>query len=218
MISARQTLNILNESLASNNGFIDPIFSMSITPNNYTDNAVPALVTISAAITLNDAISVAWVLKQGVLFIDSDTTTTINRTYTAPSANTIYTLTVDYTGGLTSKSTQANVVVEKPAYFGQLHNPSDDIVIAADLIPFLPILTYSVQSVVANLITLVLTHTGRIVFVSPYSYGTVFDIVDEMDLSVINEFNIIDDTVNSRFIYTKINTVIPGTYKYKLQY
>ena len=224
MISAKQVKNILEYSLQST-GFIEPVLNLAVTPNNYTELYLtlnPGTNSVIGSIVANDATGISWVLKKNGVTVSSGTGLSISFAEAKPAVNTVYTLEATYTGGATTKSVSTNVIVEKTAYYGQLTLPTDDIVVATDLLPFINpaglVLDYCGQQFIGNLFTMVLTNTGRICLVSPYSYGTVVDIVDENDISAINEFNLVNDIPNSRYIYTMINTISAGTYKYKIQY
>lgn len=219
MISAKQATNILNKSLASNNGFIEPTLSLSVSPNNYTTGGpITGNVIITGAITLNQATAMSWVVKENGTTVSSGVSLSVNVSRPKPVLITTYELEIFYTGGLTTKSTFTYVIVTEAAYYGQLPAPGNNIIVDTDLDSFLPGLSFNNQVFVGNLFSMTLLNTGRIVFVSPDSYGPVIDIVDENDTSVLNEFNVIYYTANSQTIYVKINTVVAGTYQYKLQY
>jgi hypothetical protein len=219
MISARQAKNIIDYSLQSTAGFIEPVISFYVTPNNYSTIDVGiTTINFTGTIIQNNATLISWQIKQGSTVLNSGTSNSINFTMPKPILTTTYSLVVSYTGGLTTQTLSAMVLVTEPALYGQLPLPSDNISIASDLLPFISGLNSSNQQFIGNLFNLTLTNTGRIVFVPPHSFGIVIDIVDENDQSVMNEFNFIDDISNSRYIYVSTNTLTSGIYKYKLQY
>ena len=69
-----------------------------------------------------------------------------------------------------------------------------------------------------NLFTINALNTGRIVIVVPNSFGTLLDIADNTDSSVISSFNLVVDTPNNRKIYVSKLALTPAVYRYKLVY
>ncbi len=76
-------------------------------------------------------------------------------------------------------------------------------------------LSSSSKTLIINLFDVIAIGTGRLCFVIPDSYGTVTDLEDNTDSSVLSQFNIVVDAVNSRKFYVSINAVTAATYKYK---
>jgi hypothetical protein len=226
MTSARQIFNILQYTFSGSNNnvnpntFVEPTATFSVTPTTYSLIAAPANITVIGSIIPNDATNITWEVYDGVSVspVLSGSNNVINGVLPPPTIDTTYTLLVSYIGGnalleLTSVVNPYNVT-----YVGQLPLPSDNITVAADLVPFLSGLTSLSEAEALLLMTVTANYIGRIVIVVPDDYGTLLNIADENDLSALAEFNTIVDAPNNQKIYIKINTVTPGSYKYKLIY
>ena len=226
MTSARQLLNILAYTLSGDNSnvnrttFVEPTATFSVTPTTYAVESAPANMTVTGSIIVNDAVNVTWEVYDGVSIspVLTGSNNVINATLDTPLIPTTYTLVVTYTGGNETLEVVSQVNPYYSTYVGQLPTPSDDITVAADLTPFLAGLVGLSYTDALELMTITAAYIGRLVLVIPDSYGTLTDISDENDLSVINEFNVVVDAPNNQKIYVKIDTVTPGSYKYKLVY
>lgn len=219
MISARQTKNIIEYSLLGVTAFIEPEIDFSISPNNYLSNAIPGTITLSGSIVANDATNISWIFMQGVSVLASGTgLSPLFVVNPAPTITKEYSLLVTYTGGATSQFLVKTVTVTDPGLYGQLTGPTDNIIVESDLDPFVGGLDEGGEELFINLFTITAAATARLVIVVPHSYGIPTDIVDDNGDSVYSEFNLIDDVGDSRYIFTGINTVTPGTYKFKVVY
>ncbi len=221
MISARQNKNMLEWMFASGADFTAPTAIFTVSPNTYTTAAVPAGVTLSGTITLNDATLTDWTIMQGTTMLATGTGTSVSHALvTIPSAvgTTSYSLVVNYTdnnSNALSLVVPTSVVVTAVGLYGQLAT-GVDIAISTDLTALIEAtLTSTSKSVIINAFDIVAATTGRIIFIIPDSYGTPTDLEDGSGLDVSSQFNQVVDAINSRTIWTSINMVIPATYTYK---
>jgi len=116
-----------------------------------------------------------------------------------------YTMTVTYLDSASVTQTVICVVsllVTSAALYGQINNPSQAIVLPADLTPYLPSLTVSNQSIIINLFSVVATNTGRIVIVVPDSYGTVTSITDNTSSNITAQFSVVNYVANNSKFHT----------------
>jgi len=228
MISARQLKNILDTSFSSNpiTGTVAPTATMTATPNNYYDVDTPLSVIIDATITANDGLNITWDLRDPVnVSILTGSASTISHTLVSEPTSAgvhTYTLIMSYGDALgnnyTTNSTVAITVLSK-AMAGQLALPGDDITVPGDLTaPIEATLSALSKTQSINLFSINAVNTGRIVIVVPDSFGTLLDIADNTDLSVISSFNLILDAPNNRKIYVSKLALTPAVYRYKLVY
>jgi len=227
MISSQQLKQILTFSFTNGSSFVAPTCSIIATPSLYTTDSVPGSVVITGTLVPNDGTNISWTLTA------SGSTTALligtgnSLTYNIPSVPAIagsysYNWNITYednTGTTLSLVCPITITVTASAKYGQLANPGDNIVIAADLTPAIEgTLTVTNQSFIINLFPLIASNTGRIVIVVPDSYGAVTSITDNTNLDVTSQFNIINDVVNSRKIYVGINAVTPNTYYFRINF
>jgi hypothetical protein len=228
MISAKQLKNILDSSLGSAtiSAFTVPTAELTATPNSYNDVDAPISVTISGTITPNDGLNITWDLKDpSNVSLATGTGKTISHLLASePTAVGSYTYTLsigyeDTSGNAYQTSATVLVTVTTKSLVGQLALPGDDITIAADLTPTIEA-TFSqlsqIQSI--NLFSINAVNTGKIVIVVPNIFGTLLDISDNTDSSVIGEFSMVADAANDRKIYVSNLALTPGVYRYKLVY
>ena len=232
MISAKQTKNILSHMFSTVSGFNAPTATFAVAPTTYDDLSVPAPggVTFSGTITPNDAIAPVgaingWSIMNGATTLASGTGNTVAHTLvTIPSVigTYSYNLVVSYTDNLAqilSLIIPVTIIITGVGYYGQLALPGDTITIPADLTaPILATFTSTTQPTMINLFTVTAVNTGRVVLVIPYSWGTLSDISDNTNATVLSEFTLVDDPGNSREIYTTDLALVPGTYYYKVTF
>jgi hypothetical protein len=228
MISARQLKNILDNSFSSNSvsGFAAPTAILTATPDYYYESDTPISVTIDGVITPNDGVSITWDLRDSsnVSLISGFGNTISHVLLAEPTTVGVYTYTliIDYqdaNGSNFTTNATVNVTVLAKTLVGQLALPGDDITIPGDLTPAIEgTLTDLSQLQSINLFTITAVNTGRIVIVVPDSFGTLLDISDNTDSSVLSEFNTIVDASNSRKIYVSKLALTPAVYRYKLVY
>jgi hypothetical protein len=225
MISAKQVKQILDYSFSGGNGFLIPEATLFISPSQYTNNAIPGGVSITGTITPNDGTSINWVLRD-----DNNSTPIASGSGNAVSHNLVsvptdinnysYSLIVNYKDAnqvIKSFTQSVTLVVSSPALIGQLQNPSDDILVPGDLTAGIEgTLSIKTQNQIINLFSLSAVNVGRVLFVIPDSYGSVTDIADNTDNSVIDQFDVIADAPNQRSIFITKNTLVPGTYFFKI--
>jgi len=224
--SAKQVFNILQYTFSGNNtnvnpnNFVEPTATFSIKPGTFSLLTPPANLIVEGSIIPNDATNITWEVYDGVSVspVLTGSNNVINSTLPTPTEDTTYTLRVIYIGGNELLELTSFVDPYDVTYIGQLPLPGDNITIAANLTPFLPGLVVTSQEDALLLMTITAANIGRLVFVVPDNYGTLLDISDENDSSVLNEFNVVIDSPNNQKIYVKIDTVTPGSYKYKLIY
>lgn len=228
MISAKQLKNILDSSFSSNSvsAFAIPTATLTATPNNYYETDVPISVTIDGVITPNDGTSITWDLRDSTnVSLVTGSGNTISHTLASEPTSVgvyTYTLIIDYlddNGSSFSTNATVNVTVLSKALVGQLALPGDDITIPGDLTPAIEATLTGLSQVQSiNLFTITAAATGRIVIVVPDSFGTLLDISDNTDSSVLSEFNTIVDASNNRRIYVSKLALTPAVYRYKLVY
>jgi hypothetical protein len=230
MISAKQLKNIIDYMMTDSTDNLAPTATFTITPDTYTLTAVPASVSLSGAITLNDGTLTSWAITESASGTAIATGTGTSVSATLPAVGTIptsvgtytYYLTVYYTdatGTASSILVSDSLSVTAEALIGQL-NGTEDLVLPADLTGGMEAtLSTTDKATLINLFTVTASAAagyGRIIFVIPDSYGVVSSIEDGAGLDVLSQFNVIIDAPNSRTLYTAINTVTTGSYDYKI--
>lgn len=229
MISAKQLKKVLDYSFTAGSNFVAPTCDLFATPGFYTINNVPASVTISGTITPNDGTVTGWSLKDHtnttvlvgtgniISYVDSGG---INPLPTTTGSYT-YTLTVNYTdNNLASQSMicLVNLLVTSSSLYGTYttNTPVLDLVTYNATPAIEAGLTVTDQNTIINLFDVVVSGVEQVFIIVPDSYGTVLDIADENDSSVITEFTTIPDPSNSRTIYARTTTLTSNTYQYKV--
>lgn len=228
MISAKQFKVILDSAFSGDPilSFTPPVASFTISPNTYNVGAAPNPLVFNIAITANDGAFISWEIKR----TDNNTTVTSGTSLTAtyslstniPDAAGLYSysLIINYKYNNETQiaiTKTATVLVNALAYVGQLANASSDITNASQVDNILlSTLTSKTYDKIANLFTMQLTRSAKIIFVVPMSFGNVSRIEDENDLDVTNEFTLITDNTNLRYIYVSNNnfTIITELYKF----
>jgi len=229
MISAKQLKKLLDYSFTTptSSGAV-PTATFSANPNMYGTTVLPTSVALTGVITLNGATNLLWDITtpDGTL-LNTGFTTSVFHTLSGaavPSVagSTTYTLNVSYsnrTGTGFNASFLTSVTVTDVVKVGQLPDPGDDIIASADLTVFIEDTLASLEiTEVINLFSVNAINTGRILMVIPYSFGTVTSIQDNLDVVITSEFNVVDDSTNSRKIYITQNVLTPATYHYKFTF
>lgn len=226
MTSAKQIYNIIEYTFSGENNnivnpdFVEPTATFSVTPVLFSLDNPPANLTAAGAITPNSASNITWEVYDGVSVspILSGSGTVVSGIIKTPTADTTYQLKIMYSGGNEELSVYSTVDTYEDTLIGQLPAPGIILVTADNLTPYEAGLTHISESESKSFFEINASATGRIVIVVPNSYGTLLDIADENDNSALNEFTTINDVGNDRIIYSKIDTVTTGRYKYKLIY
>jgi len=226
MISSKQVRNILEYSFEQDPNFTAPTATIFAAPDSYDTDNVPAAIVFSGNIVQNDGDNITWTITDALTSTTqaagSGLSPALNMTTGIPTTSGVYTyyLNVFYEkpdSSNASFSVPVDIVVEVIGSYGQLDGPTANIVIPADLTPAIEAtFTTTNQQGVINLFTVTAPFTGRIVFVIPDAWGTVTSIEDGGGLNVMDQFNAVVDAPNNRIIYVSINTVVAGTYDYKL--
>jgi hypothetical protein len=227
MISARQLKNILDTSFSAGAGTsaISVTATFTASPSTYLNTSIPGTVALSGTIVPGvGALFVTWQIKDNLNNI-LETGVGNNVAYSLTAIPTTigshpYTLFVFYqdaTGTPFSDSFTTVVGVTSVIKVGQLLLPGDDITVPGDLSGGLEatFATYTNTEAI-NLFPITTDHTGRLVIIVPDYYGTLSDISDNTDSSVLTEFHVVTDSVNGRKMYVSLNAVTPATYHYKL--
>jgi hypothetical protein len=225
-ISAKQVKQILDNSFTEGSDFLPPAISFVASPSVYSNLAVPSSVNLNVQITANQATNISWTIynSSSIALTTGSSLSSVFTVLVPPSSIGVfpYTLQVTYqnnSGVTITTSTIANISVLESGFRGQFLSPTTNITTAADLTSeLLEELTPALQTNFINLFGINATETGRICFVIPNSFGIVLDISDNTDSSVLNSFNIINDVVNNRKIYTTINALTPNNYFYRLHF
>lgn len=227
MISARQTKNIIDYMFTSvSSGFIIPTAVLTATPSLYTTSNFPGAIILNGTITMNSGVLTNWTITDAVSTIlaagtNNTPVKAILDKNTMPSTvgSHGYYLNVYYTDtNGNNLSILASTVINVTTYarYGQLSNPSDNIVVPVDLTPFELGLATSDQNTIINTFNLVALNTARLVFTIPDSFvGTVTGLEDGVGLDILSQFNVIYDVTNLRTIYVSINVLTPATYNFK---
>jgi hypothetical protein len=231
MISGKQVKQILEYSFTAGTGFLAPSSTFIATPSLYTVDTVPGSVILSGVLLVNDGLNITWtitnaggtVLTSGSVAVGVSVANISHSLGVIPSSasSNIYNLNVTYedtTGTTFMFTVPTTVTVTASAKIGQLDNPTDNILVAADLVPFEAGLTLTTQDNIINLFSIVASNTARIVIVIPNAYGTVTDISDNTDSSVLAEFNVVNDGPGARKIYVGTLPLTPATYYYKITF
>jgi hypothetical protein len=228
MISAKQLKGILDKSFSTEPilSFTPPSAILTASPDTYTTITVPASITFSSTIVVPGTLTLlSWDLKDELdNILTSGVTTNVSYVLNTPPSTVstpTYNLVVYYSYEGTSYSIifPATVIISVESLVGQLANPGDDITIPGDLTaPIEATLTSKTKLQVINLFAITAAVTGRIVLVVPDSYGTLLDIQDNTDSTVLSQFDLVLDPTNSRRIYVSISALTPATYNYKLVY
>jgi hypothetical protein len=233
MISGKQFKNMIDYMLQGGlsssrvGGFIDPTATFTAAPTSYTDSLLPVSIVLSGTITPNSGVVTSWAITAGTsptpIAVGTNNVPTVTLSGgSIPAAIGTYNyyLTVYYTdSNLATQSflVSSMVIISATALYGQLANPGENIIIAADLTPGIEAtLTVTDKATMINVFNIIALNTARIVIVVPDSYGTVTAIEDGSALDVTSQFNVIVDAPNTRTIYVSLNTVTPATYSYKL--
>jgi hypothetical protein len=226
MISAKQLKNILDHSFSASAGTSAVLLSATFTaaPSQYNNTSIPGSVILSGTIVPNGALLVTWVIKNALgTILESDSGNNVSHSLAA-IPTTIgshpYALIVSYqdgTGTSFTASFTAVVTVTTLMKVGQLLLPGDDLIVSGDLSGALEgtFPTYTSTQAI-NLFAVTTSRTARLVIIVPDSYGTLSDISDNTDSSVLNQFKVVPDFVNNRKLYVSLNAVTPATYHYKL--
>jgi hypothetical protein len=227
MISAQQLKQALDYSFLSGINTTIPSISLNVTPATYTTEAPPSSLSFTGLIIPNDAISFTWALYNANTntLLATGSTSTIDFTLNTPPltvGNTIFNLVLTYnTANLTNITTTVStaILVTLAAKYGQLAEPGDNILASTDLTnEILGTFSNISQNTLANLFTVVLSGSGRLVFVIPDSYGTVSMISDNQNTNITNNFNVVTDLVNARKIYVSFAPITAGTYYYQFTF
>ena len=226
MISAQQMKEVINYMFSGTPGFIAPtsIFTSSVA--SYSVTNPPGSVVLSGIITPNNGIITSWSIadsSSAVLGTGTNNSPSVTLSGSGLLPSTIglktYFLTTFYTdtnGVNLSYVVPVSFNVTSNILIGQL-STGVDIILPTDLDSTIEnSLASTTQDTVINLFDVVATTTGRCIFVVPDGLGSVTDISDNTNSSVLSQFNLVIDGTNSRKIYTQINQVTPGTYKFKL--
>ena len=220
MPGSRQILSMLQKSLQATS-FLEPTAVLTVNPSSYLSTNIPSSITFDISILFNDATGLSWTLTDS---LGNTLTTGISNTDTyvltnPPTSVSTYTLTLNYTGGIGIKTFITTVRIDTPAYVGQLSGPSDNIVVPADLTAaILTTLDAKSLGTIVNFFPVTFANVARTVFVLPYSFGVPTALADDNDSDITDEFTLVNDTANGRYIYVRINTVTPGTYNFKVIY
>ena len=100
MISARQTKNIIDYMFGNGPAFTAPTATFSAAPASYTDDAVPAGITLTGTITPNDGIITSWTITNLSTTLASGTGNTVSHaliSIPATAATYTYSLNIQYT-------------------------------------------------------------------------------------------------------------------------
>jgi hypothetical protein len=213
MISAKQFKVILDSAFSGAPvlNFTPPTATFTVVPTNYSVANIPVSLSFSGAITSNQGTNITW----SIIRVSDNTVVAAgngNSVSSLVSSNIPnlpgsykYKLSVAYRYNnvpQTNIDKYVDVLVYANAYVGQLSGPSADINTVGDLTPaILSTLTTKSFQEVANWFPIVSNVTARIIFVIPNSFGALDRIEDSDDNSVLNEFNVLDDSANSRKIY-----------------
>jgi len=227
MISARQLKNILDKTFSGTpiTSFVAPTAVLTVTPNSYTTNLVPGSVAFSGTITPNEGTFVSWELKNsGGTVLTTGSSNSVSYTLNSPPSSLgtyVYSLYTSYTNPNTLATevliTNVNLVVGVNAKFGQLDGPSRNITNAADLTtPLENALDEKSKLQLINLFSLTAAISARAVIVIPNSYGTVIDIQDNSDQTIINQLTLVNDNINNRKIYVSDLLTPTVTYYFKV--
>jgi len=222
MISAKQFKVILDSAFSGNAilSFNPPTAVFTITPSTYNVGQAPGNLSFNVAITANDGAFISWEIKR----LDNNATvttgtllsTTYNLTTNIPAVAGAYSyslvISYKYNNNIQAPITKiATVLVSAQAYVGQLANAGADITSVNQVDnTLLSTLTAKNFEGVANLFALPLTRTAKVIFVVPMSYGTVSLLSDENDLNILNQFTLLTDNSNSRYIYVSNNALAAG--------
>ena len=224
MISGQQLKQVLSYSFTNGTSFMAPTGTFIATPSAYTTNSLPASVTLNGSLIPNNAVNITWTIT------DSLGTTLLtglgnSSNYTLPTipntiGNKVYNWNISYqdgNGNNYSLILSTTVYVTAAANIGQLNGAGVNITVPGDLTPAIEAtLTSTDKPTLINLFAITASNTGRIVIVIPDSYGTVSDIQDNTDSTVLSQFNVVTDPGNNRKIYVGTNAVTPATYNYKI--
>jgi hypothetical protein len=231
MIGARQTKNILDKTLQSNNGLVDLTANFVASQNYYTESNVPSngSINLIGSITANNATSITWSLFEvgNATALQTGSSTSINYLLsTSPTISKSYNLVINYTLGSLSKSKTitTQILVTKAAYVAQLPYAVTGGLTNSEFNTILTNPLYSSlfqprnQEYISNFFTITAAvSSANLIFSIPFSFGPVVNIMDENDSDVLNEF-LVDTASGVNRIYTMINPVVPGSYKYKIQF
>lgn len=224
MISAKQIKAILDYSFSAGSNFLAPAGSFIATPSSYTSTSLPSSVVLNGSLIPNDATNITWTIKNNIgttLLAGVGNTCSFTLPSVPTSGSNVYTWEIAYLDTNNNALTlilPTTVFVSTPGLYGQLPTPSDNISVFGDLVPFAGALSEGDQNFFINLFEVVCTHNGRITIVVPNTFGTLQDISDNTDASVLSQFNVVNDVPNNRKIYTTINSVAAGSYYFKLIY
>lgn len=227
MISGQQLKEVIEHMFSGTAGFILPTATWTSYPLSYPATTLPASVSLYGVITGNSGVITSWSIT------DSSAAVLATGTNGSPSVSltgglipstiglNTYFLTVFYTdanGAASSFVESTSFSVTSDVSIGQLAT-GVDIILPADLTGGIEsTLNVTTQQDIINLFDVVATTTGRVIFVIPDSLGSVTDISDNTNSSVLTQFNEVDDTANNRKIFTQINQVTPATYKFKISF
>jgi hypothetical protein len=214
MISGQQLKQILDFSLTNGTGFIAPSCGLIATPASYLDTGLPASIALTDTIIPNDGVLISWTITDpSNVAIATGLTVAVSHSVTGGNIPTvigsyIYTLTITYTnsGNTYYIVCPVTVVVSAEASYGQnIVSPVPGVS-----------LTTTDQVGIINPFTIIIAtgDVSNIVIIVPDAYGTVSDIEDQNDASVIAEFNAVNAAGFTT--YTRINTSTEGTYQYKV--
>jgi hypothetical protein len=224
MISSQQLKQVLTYSFTNGISFVGPAGTFIASPSVYTNLVLPGSVTLTGSIIPNDAVNITWSITNsiGTLLLSGTGNTSSYTLPVVPSTTgvNVYYWNINYqnnSGANLSLILNATVTVTSSSLVGQLNGAGVNIVIPADLTaPIEATLTTTSQLAMINLFAITAVYTGRLVIVIPDDYGTVVDIQDNTDSTVLSQFNLVVDAPNNRKIYVGINAVTPATYNYKI--
>ena len=226
MIGSKQVKQIIDYSFSYGAGsFLSPEATFIATPNSYTATSPPGgNIILSGSIIPNDGTDISWVITNSVgtpLADGVDNTPSHSIAPPASIGSYTYNLNVSYkndVGTTIAFVIIAVIVVSADGKVGQLDGPGDDFTTPAefDVLNVEGGFIFKTNSDVINLFSFEVTSTARTVIVIPDSFGSVVDIQDNTDNSVLSQFNTVADVGNTRTLYVTDLALTPGTYFYKV--
>jgi hypothetical protein len=238
MISSKQLNNILKHSFSGGSGnFLAPTANFIANPSNYIN--APSTVLLSGSILPNDGVNINWNVTRSnsTTPIASGSGTSVNVTLSGSGTNLEvptaintygYNLNITYEDDQNSSystTVSTSITVSSAAKIGQLTSPSHDF---TDIAGYNTLnsgstlengFTSKTQNQVINLFeyNATVSPSGKIVIIIPNIYGTLNDIQDNTDSSVLTQFeNPISDSSNNRILYVTKNNLSPAVYHFKL--
>lgn len=228
MTSAKQLKNILTYSFSGgDSNFIAPTASFSSSPSSYADTDTISSLILSGTILPNNGRNIQWNIKDpSNTILESSTGNSVSHSVASiPSTvgSYSYSLNITYqdeTGTTFPLTVLTTLAVSTAAKIGNLAAPGDTFSDATGFNNLAVESGFTIKSQVEaiNLFSYALVTTAKLVIVVPDSYGTLTDIQDNTDSSVLSQFTAIIDSTNARKLYLTNNVLAPATYNYKLVY